>query len=211
MKITEQKIRDIIAEYNDLYDNIPPIDYVIIGNCKNVTTAPAMVTNVEDEYGMFINTDDYMFTEETLVPIVLHEMVHYYLLLNGKQSKGDAIHDDTFQQKASEIEEKTDIKGIMYGKNKVHETLRYKNKRQAFVFLKNREKDLLCITKIPEKRIKYWLKYLRSYCKNIGYDEYKVEISNKCLLINNITSFSNGTNLECNAFELSENEHIFCP
>ena len=97
----------------------------------------------------------------------------------------------------------------MYGKNFVQENLRYKNKSFNILILKNFEKNILNITHIPSKNFKYWGKYLRSYCKELGYYEYEVFKTNKCIF-NQIDSVSSDTNLTCDSFPLDEYETIFC-
>ncbi len=209
MKITEKIVRDIISSYNHLYDDIPPIDYIIIGRTKDVTTSPATVVNIDDEYALFINTDDYIFSEDILVPIILHEMVHYYLLLNGKQAKGDEQHNEIFQEKAREIEKETGIDGINSGCNHVQANLRYKNKRFAVIILKKYDTNTLNITLIPDKRFNYWAKYLKLHYKELGFDTYDVFRTNK-QVFGQINSFSDGYDLLCESFALDEHENVFC-
>lgn len=163
IKVNYKLIKEIIEKYMVYFgENIPMVDHIIVNSkyhLDDVKAPASLIGPIDDEYGLYVNVKDYIFdTEEILVPIILHELVHYKLLLEGKQSKENQ-HDKAFQALAEEIEKKTNIKGIKYGKNDVHEFIRYKNRTFFPLLIENEQGKL--ITRVKKDKIKYWENYLK--------------------------------------------------
>ena len=184
MKITEKLIRGIFNKYNHLFDYMPEIDYIFIGKKNDMNVPAALVGPIEGNYGLFINTNDYIFDKNNILPIVLHEMVHYYLLLKGKQSNGKEQHNDVFQKKAKEIEEKTNVCGVNIGIDDIHISLRYRKRHFNILVLNKNGEDNVYMSRIPDDMLNYWIEYLKKYIDELGFSNFILFTSNRSFFEN---------------------------
>ena len=174
-KVTSKSVSSIIDKYIGLFgENMRPLDYIIVDKkCDISKDAPAsLIGPIDGEYGLFINVKDYIFdSEELITSIILHELVHYKLLLDGKQSK-DNIHDEAFQELAAKIEKTANISGVTYGMNYVHENIKYKNKTFYPIVITKDGKNV--ITRINMDKLPYWRKYLKECVEYGDFEGYKI-------------------------------------
>lgn len=184
MKLTQNLIKEYIDKFLPLFgEMIKPIDHIIINKTlknDNGTVSPAMLIGpIDNEYGLCLNNLVYKLDEENIVlPIILHELIHYSLLLEGNQNKGD-IHDNIFKEKAVEIETLTNFKGVNIDDNYVQRNLRYKNK--TFNVIEVFIKEDRFITTVNNKLFEYFKKYLGKESKKLGIDKYSFFKTNKSI------------------------------
>lgn len=161
-KNTGRKVKEIIEKYIDLFDvngRIP--DFIFIGkNAKDLTEGGfARVTGpIDGMYALGVNTKDYEFTEEALENVILHELIHYKLLLEDKQPKGDAMHDGIFEEIANNLEVKLNRRGINC-KTPYNMMSIKRKKRYDYLIVLHKDSNFVCI-KIKEKDLFEWLKII---------------------------------------------------
>ena len=89
IKVTEKLVSDIIDKYLMCFPHKEKPDYIIVSKKHKFNDGKAtMLGPVDGEYGLSVNIKDYEFENiETLTAVVLHEMVHFNLLLDEKQTR----------------------------------------------------------------------------------------------------------------------------
>jgi len=176
---TEKEIKEIINEHIHLFGNIKPPQYTIVLDDFDCDGYGCTIGPIENEYGIAINIKDFEFdTKEAVIAVVLHELVHYSLLLQGKQSKND-IHDEEFINLAAEIEEKSGIKGVI-SNGWIGHLIRNKKKTRNILLVKQDGKWVLTQLK-SKKEFNHWKKYLSESVLLGEFDDYKIFTSNKCI------------------------------
>lgn len=192
IKVTEKLVSDIIDKYLVCFPHKEKPDYIIVSKKHKFNDGKAtMLGPIDGEYGLSVNIKDYEFENiETLTAVVLHEMVHFNLLLDVKQSR-ENIHDEVFNNLAKEIEQKTKIKYIaITGENKIEFFVRDKHKYvNVMLFSKDNIKYVITI---PNNNVKYWKKFFKEHDK--VFESYKLFKSNRNIYKQ--IPFLNGYDLE---------------
>ena len=179
IKVTEKLVSDIIDKHLWCFPHKQKPDYIIVSKKDRFNNAKATTIGpIDGEYGISINIKDYDFENiDVLTAVVLHEMVHFNLLLNGKQSK-ENIHDKIFNDLAKDIEKKTHVKYIaITDDNKIEFFVRDKHKYiNVMLFIKD---GIKYVTTLPKNKVKYWKKYLKEY--GSFFETYKLFKSNRSI------------------------------
>lgn len=113
MKITKKLIKQKFDEYNELYFN------------SELPKCEIRISSAYRYYGLFqckfdekykrvtcksISISDlYDYTEENLKNILVHEMIHYYLIQNKKLFKDSIKHGPEFQKMMKDFNEKYNL------------------------------------------------------------------------------------------------------
>lgn len=142
------------------------------------------------------------FYEKIVIPIILHELVHYKLLLDGVQSK-EEIHDENFQTLAEKIEQITGVEGVKYGKSYVHEFLKYRNKTFFPLIIENENGKF--ITRIDRNNKNYWKKYLTKGVEIGQFKSFKIPSPTNRRIFEDIPLTKGTDSLDCVPYD----EEIF--
>lgn len=197
-KPTEIFVRSVINKYAKYFsDDFREIEHIIIDDKNEVQSnaSATLIGPIEGEFGLAINTCDYIFdSKEIIIPIILHEMVHYMLVLKGLQSE-ENLHDDTFQTYAKEIEYKTNIKGIAYGLNKVQQSLKYRNTFFSPIIIEMDGKNY--ITRVNKSDRKFWEQYLKEGVEINKFNSYRMLPKTNKVIYEDIPLTAKRTELEC--------------
>ncbi len=199
VKITEKLVKNIIDKHINVFgENITPPNHIIADKkyyFDDIKAPASLIGPIDGQYGLYLNVRDYIFDEKNiLIPIILHEMVHYKLLLDGKQSNENQ-HDENFQELAEKIEKTTGIDGIKYGMNYVHRFLRYKNKTFYPLLIENINGKF--ITRINRNKIKYWEKYLKESVTLGEIKKFKIGFATNREIFESIPLTNNVGHLNC--------------
>ena len=208
-KFTEEDIRNIIDENIHYFGITNSPEHVIVSEDYEINNGgyAQMIGPIDGEYGLAINVRDYTFdSKDAVVSLVLHELVHYKLLLEGKQSK-DEIHDEEFLSLAKEIEEKTNIKGII---SDGWISFMIRNKHKCFNLILLKQNDIWYISRLKSrKEMTYWDKYLREGVNVGDYQDYKVFSSRK-EIYDGIPYTTSKTSINAIVIQ-KEDEYMFMP
>jgi len=154
MIATLQVVKAIYNRYNsELFNHELPSDINIrIGNAKRSSGSVAFLYNrVVKELTIknFTISKFHVHTEESLHSVILHEMVHVYLLVNDiiYTTGGNKYHGREFVAKAKELEAKTGIYTIIRD-NVIKKVANTSTKARYFILIKkaNGEDSIVSIT-----------------------------------------------------------------
>lgn len=174
MKLTEDLLKKTYIQCNKDYFNnslpngihLYPVDnYEVIG--RFVSLSEKYNINDTDDLGILINADmDY--TDETIKMVLLHEMVHEYLLLtNRREYEKQEPHGKMFKDKCIEISNQYNIKPFF--RNDIIDNLPLLSKHYIHIIvIKKNEKKYL----IGRLKSNKWCSYFREYFSqnNSGYN-----------------------------------------
>lgn len=174
---TEKDVSEIINDYIGLFDNIEPPQHIIVDENFECGGYGVLIGPIDDEYGLAINVKEFEFeTKDAVIAIVLHELIHYYLLLKNKQPK-KRIHNKEFIKIANELSEKTKIKGIMCD-GWIGCLLREKGVSRNIMLIK--QNGIWVVTTLKnENEFEYWDKYLKESIELKEFEDYKLFKSNR--------------------------------
>lgn len=111
-------VKSLYNEYNrELFNNELPLVNIRIGRAKNSSGSVAFIYDTiskELTIKNFTISNFHIHTEESLRSVIIHEMIHIYLLANDiiYTSGGNKYHGREFYEKAKELEAITGIHTI---------------------------------------------------------------------------------------------------
>ncbi len=180
IRVSAKKVREIIENHLWCFNNKQIPEYILVSKKHDLTDAKGcLIGPIDGEYGLCVNVRDYIFdTEEALAGVVLHEMVHFNLLIEGNHQHEE--HSDIFNDLAREIAKKSGNQFIVSDENcKIDFFVRYRKKYFNVLLFKKDGNNYL--TTIPTQRLRYWKKYMKEGVEIGQFDEYIFQRSNKCI------------------------------
>lgn len=165
MKLTEDWLKKVYRQCNkDYFDNSLPYgihlysvdNYEVIG--RFVSLSGKYDINDVDDLGILINADiDY--TDETIKMVLLHEMVHEYLLLMKQEEyqKQDP-HGQLFKDKCLEISETHNIK--QFFRSNIIDNLPILQNHKFYLITIDSDEEKVMIGRLKSKK---WVSYFKEY------------------------------------------------
>lgn len=150
-KILERKY----DEFNERYfDNELPYDMILYPNheLKSFGEFNEIYFQEEEDilYPIIYINEQFVYTEDELNILLLHEMVHAYLVPRGIELEDP--HGKAFQELAHKIEEKSGYEDIITGVKFV----KYRNKTFYIIIINQNESDIRHIATFTDKNIFKW-------------------------------------------------------
>lgn len=178
MIVTEKILKRKYKEFNELYFNNELSKDMIFHLDKNLDALGRW--NELELDGIvkpiiYINSK-YIYTDDQISVLLLHEMIHAYLVPNGICTDDDEVHGEEFHKKEKEIEEKSGLSLT----NKINNLdLNIIGKRFYLLILADNEENLYLNCFDKEKIFKWYVKYFKDNPNHDNKRIYKLFTSQK--------------------------------
>lgn len=206
-KILERKY----DEFNEMYfDDELPYDMILYpkSDLEQMGTFDELKFEWDDKlYPIIFINDQFNYTEDELNMLLLHEMVHAYLVPRGIEL--EEAHGEAFQELAHKIEKKSGYENIINGINFVN----YRNKTFYIIVInENGNKDKHIATFTNKNIFKWYVDFFNNYKEtcSINVDSFELYLS-KCSCFDNFEITDEIINLGCITLDIEKYTNDILP